>query len=288
MKYILEASHLKDVYRELLQRAFYFKSQKTHPELNKSIALFFEEPSTRTRLSFEKAARNLSCETYYIQGNFSSTTKGEALFDTFLSFEKIGLDGIIFRISDILFDYEEFSALNIGLINAGDGTHEHPSQGLLDVFTLLEKVGSLENQNILYVGDIYHSRVFRSGAYLFKLEGADVGVCGYPSFIPKNYPFIDRVFTDLDEAIQWADHVIALRIQKERHKDILNLDSYFEMYGITKKRYLKIKGFLMHPGPVNRNVDIDSDILYKEKSLIANQIENGVFVRMAMIEYTLG
>ncbi len=288
MKYIIEAQNIKDDYKNILERAKFFKEKNIYPTLNKSCALFFEEPSTRTRLSFEKASRNLGCETYYIQGNFSSSVKGETLFDTFLSFKKIGIDVVIFRTSDIMFDYEALLELKLGLINAGDSTHEHPSQGLLDVFTLLEKTHTLKNQNILYVGDIYHSRVFRSGAYLFKLEGANIGVCGYPSFIPKDYPFMDKVFTNLDEAIEWAHHVIALRIQKERHKETYNLESYFDMYGITKERYNKIKGFLMHPGPVNRDIDIDGDLLYKEKSLIANQIENGVFVRMAMIEYVVG
>lgn len=288
MKYIIEAKNVKDDYKKLLERAKSFKERKIYPTLNKSCVLFFEEPSTRTRLSFEKAAKSLGCDTYYIQGNFSSAVKGESFFDTLLSFKKIGMDIVVFRTSDIIFDYEPLLNIGIGLINAGDSTHEHPSQGLLDVFTLLEKVNSLKNQNILYVGDVYHSRVFRSGAYFFKLEGANVGVCGYPSFIPKDYPFMDKAFTNLDEALDWAHHVIALRIQKERHKESYNLESYFDMYGITKERYNKIRGFLMHPGPVNRDVDIDGDLLYKEKSLIANQIENGIFIRMAMIEYVLG
>ena len=288
MKYIIEAQNIKDTYKTILNRAKEFKEKRIYPTYKASCALFFEEPSTRTRLSFEKAAKNLGCETYYIQGNFSSAVKGESFFDTLLSFKKIGIDLVIFRISDILFDYEDLINLNISLINAGDSTHEHPSQGLLDVFTLLEKTDTLKNKNILYVGDVYHSRVFRSGAYFFKLEGANVGVCGYPSFIPKDYPFMDKAFTNLDEALDWADHVIALRIQKERHKEAYNLESYFDMYGITEERYNKIKGFLMHPGPVNRNLDIDGELLYKNKSLIANQIENGVFVRMAMIEHILG
>lgn len=286
MKHIIKSEDIKDIYRSLIERAKYFKSIKKYPNLNKDCFLFFEEPSTRTRVSFEKAAKNLGCNTYYIQANYSSTTKGESLYDTFLSFKEIGADIIIFRTSEIMFE-DNFKDIDISIINAGDGTHEHPSQGLLDVFTLLEKVESLENQNILYVGDIYHSRVFRSGAYLFKCERANIGVCSYPSLIPKDYPFIDKVFTNLDEALEWANNVISLRIQKERHKDVLNLSSYFDMYGITKERYKKIKGYLMHPGPVNRNIDIEDSILYEEKSLILNQIQNGVFVRTAMIEYAL-
>ncbi len=284
--HILKAQDLKDIYKDILKRASYFKSNKDHPIIPKSCALFFEEPSTRTRLSFEKACRNLSLETFYIQGSNSSTTKGETLFDTFLAFKKMGIDAVIFRTPEIIFE-DYFKDIDIGIINAGDGTHEHPSQGLLDVFTLLEKTNTLQDKNILYVGDIYHSRVFRSGSLFFKLEGANVGICTYPSLVPKDYPLMDNIFTSLDEALDWADHVIALRIQKERHKDNFNLDSYFYIYGITKERYQKIKGFLMHPGPVNRNIDIDQDVMYREKSLILNQIENGVFVRMAMLEYII-
>ncbi len=254
--------------------------------------LLFMEPSTRTRISFEKACRSLGLYTYTVTGESSSMSKGESFYDTLKTFEALGFGLVIFRVPFILYPYEDLiSDLNLSLINAGDGTHQHPTQGLIDLFTLLEVYKDIRGVKVLYVGDILHSRVFRSGVPLLRMFGARVSVCGPQTLIPRdiNVFGIEEVFTSVDEGIEWADVVIWLRLQKERQREnyIASERSYFEQFGLTRERYRRLRGYFMHPGPVNREIDIDGSLLYSYKSLINEQVRNGLFVRMAVLEWCL-
>ena len=257
-----------------------------------SVALLFLEPSTRTRVSFERACRELGLETYTVLGESSSIVKGESFFDTLKTFEALGFKGVVFRVPFVLFPYGDLlKDLDLSLINAGDGTHQHPTQGLIDVFTALEAYGDLKDLKVLYVGDISHSRVFRSGVYLFSIFGAKVSVCGPRTLIPRDIRAlgVEEVFDSVDEGIEWADLVIWLRLQRERQSENLipSERSYFEQFGLTRERYKRLRGFFMHPGPVNREVDIAGEVLYSEKSLILEQVRNGLFVRMAVLRWCL-
>ncbi len=254
-------------------------------------AFLFLESSTRTRLSFEKACNLLNLRSYYLGPKESSIEKGESFGDTLKTLQALGFRVVIFRVPFVLFPYQQYLEEPISLINAGDGTHQHPTQGLIDLFTALEAYGKVEGLKVLFVGDILHSRVFRSSAYLFKLFGARLGVCGPKTLIPLDLsPFdVDMVFDDLDSAIEWADLCIWLRLQEERFKEqfIPSKESYFLQFGLTKERHERLKGYFMHPGPVNVYVDIESQILYSDKSLVLRQVENGVYVRMAVLYWVL-
>lgn len=278
----------KDEVEEILRLAKEFKEGRKE-KIEASAVLFFAEPSTRTRLSFEKSARELGIETYNVSSSESSTVKGESFYDTLKTFEGLGFEYVVFRVPFVLFPYESIvNSLDLRLINAGDGTHQHPSQGLIDLFTLKEHFGEVKGLKILYVGDIKHSRVFRSGVPLFTMFGAQVSVSGPRTLIPRDIEVfrVERVFDNVDEGIEWADVVIWLRLQKERQKDnfIPSETSYFRQFGLTKERYKKVK-YYMHPGPVNRNVDIDYDLVYTEKSLIYMQVKNGIHVRKAIYRF---
>jgi aspartate carbamoyltransferase catalytic subunit len=249
--------------------------------------LFFLEASTRTRLSFEVALRELGMETYYVGRRESSIEKGESFKDTIKVLSALGFRLMVFRVPFILFPYKPYLEEGISLINAGDGTHQHPTQGLIDLFTALEHYPSLEGLKVLFVGDILHSRVFRSSGELFGRFSAQLGVCGPATLIPSDLsPFGDvKIFDSVDEGIDWADLLIYLRLQEERFKEsfVPSKDSYFLQFGLTKERYKRLKCYFMHPGPVNPYVDIDPEVLYGEKSLVLKQVQNGPFVRMAVI-----
>ncbi len=256
------------------------------------VALFFLEPSTRTRVSFERACRELGLGVSVI-GENSSVTKGESFFDTLKTFEALGFRAVVFRLPFVLFPYREMvNSLRVSLINAGDGTHQHPTQGLTDLFTLLERFGDVRGLRILYVGDILHSRVFRSGAPLLSMYGAEISVCGPRTLIPRDVQVfgVKRVFDDLETALGQADVVVWLRLQKERQREsfIPSEKSYFLQFGLTAERYKRLRGYFMHPGPVNRGVDVEGDLLYAEKSLVYEQVRNGLFVRMAVLRWCLG
>ena len=279
-----DVSHILDLARS-------FREGK-EDALEGDVVLMFLEPSTRTRISFEKACRKLGLETYSVVGDSSSLTKGESFYDTLKTFSALGYKAVVFRTPFVLFPYDNYlSGLDLSLINAGDGTHQHPTQGLIDLLTIMDKLGDLEGKNILYVGDITHSRVFRSGAPILTMFGAKVSVCAPKTLIPRDIDAfgVEKTFKDLEEAMDWADAVIWLRLQKERQKENLipSAESYFRLFGLTKERYKKIKGYFMHPGPVNRGIDIDGDLLYSDKSLIQEQVKNGLYVRMAVVRWCL-
>ncbi len=270
-----------------------FKQFKTGKKerLEGDVFLLFLESSTRTRLSFERACRLLGLQTYHAGAGESSIEKGESFSDTIKTLKALGFKALVFRVPFVFFPYEDLLKEEISLINAGDGTHQHPTQGLIDLFTAMEYYPSIEGLKIVYVGDILHSRVFRSGAYLFNLFGAQLGVCGPRTLIPKDLsPFgVIKVFDNVEEAIEWSDLVIWLRLQEERFKEsyIPSKESYFLQFGLTKDRYAKLKGYFMHPGPVNVWVDIDGEVLYGDKSLVLKQVENGLYVRMAVLYWAL-
>jgi aspartate carbamoyltransferase catalytic subunit len=266
-----------------------FKKGKT-ARMGGDVALLFLEPSTRTRISFEKAIRNLGMTPYVVSDSGSSMVKGESFQDTVHTFRHLGFKGVVFRVPFTLFPYEELvKGAELSLINAGDSSHQHPTQGLIDLYTLLEKFGDIEGLKVLFVGDILYSRVFRSTAPLLRMFGAKVGICGPRTLIPRDVHVfeVEKVFDEVDEGIDWADVVVWLRLQKERQKDNLipSDRSYFLQFGLTKERYGKLKGYFMHPGPVNRNIDIDGELIYSDKSLIARQVENGLYVRMAVLKW---
>lgn len=259
----------------------------------RTICTLFYEPSTRTRSSFELAAKYLSADTVSIATATSSVQKGESLLDTVKTLEAMGIDLFIIRHSAS--GVPSFIAKNIkaGVINAGDGMHEHPTQALLDVFTVYEKKGKLDGLKIAIVGDIFHSRVARSNIYAWNKLGSNVILCGPPTLIP---PYIEnlnvKVTYDLNEAIEDADIIYVLRLQLERQKRGLfpTLREYHMFYGINEERIKKAKKdvLVMHPGPMNRGVEISSEVADSLISVINEQVTNGVAVRMALLYLMLG
>ncbi|MEZ0361147.1 MAG: aspartate carbamoyltransferase catalytic subunit [Hydrogenobacter sp.] len=287
MKHLISVFNLtKDEVDELFRLFTEFKAGRREV-LEGDVALLFLESSTRTRLSFEKACRNLSLRTYFAGTKETSLEKGETFYDTIRTLSSLGFKALVFRVPFVLFPYSAYLDEGISLINAGDGTHQHPTQGLLDLYTAMEVYGSVEGLRVLYVGDIAHSRVFRSGSYLFNMYSAKVGVFGPKTLIPEDLkPFgVEMVFDNYEDALSWADLVICLRLQEERFKEryVPSKESYFSQFGLTLERHNKLKGYFMHPGPVNLNVDIDANVVYSEKSLILRQVQNGVYTRMAVL-----
>jgi aspartate carbamoyltransferase catalytic subunit len=249
------------------------------------INIFFEN-STRTRSSFEIAAKRLGADVVNLDVARSSTSKGETLFDTAANLNAMGPDAIVVRhnragVPKILSKY-----VNCSIINAGDGAHQHPTQGLLDLFTLYQKWGNLKGKKIAIVGDIRNSRVANSDIELFTRFGAKVLLVGPPQFLPKtNLPTTHN----LKEAIDFADAIISLRTQTERHKNptFSSLKDYAQNFKISKKLIGDKNIFIMHPGPVHRNIDLDDDIMEDRRCLVLEQVKNGVAVRMAILKYLL-
>jgi aspartate carbamoyltransferase catalytic subunit len=276
-------------FKEILARPI-----KKVPTLRgKSVVTLFYEASTRTRASFELAAKIMSADAINISASASSVTKGESLKDTALTLEAMGIDLIVIRHPRS--GAPAYLARHVGIpvINAGDGMHEHPSQGLLDLFTLQEARGSVEGLKVLIVGDITHSRVARSNIWGLTRLGAEVRLCGPSTLLPPGLERAGvRLCTDLDEAIAGVDVVNVLRIQLERQERGLfpSLREYSERYGITPRRLEKAAGevTVMHPGPMNRGLEISAEVADAGYSVITNQVTNGVVVRMALLFLLLG
>lgn len=261
--------------------------------LGKSVCLLFFEPSTRTRTSFEAAAKMLSANTTNIAVAASSAVKGETLVDTVKNLEVMGHQAFVIRHN--LSGAPHLAARNVSasVINAGDGFDEHPSQGLLDIFTMREKKGNLRGRKIVIIGDIAHSRVARSNIWGLVKLGARVSVVGPPTLIPKEIEKMGvKVNFDVDEEIKDADFINVLRIQLERMGKGLfpSLEEYHLLYGITSKRLEKCKKDIavMHPGPMNRGVEISSEVADGPFNVILDQVQNGVAVRMALLFLLLG
>ncbi len=252
------------------------------------VNLFFEN-STRTRISFELAEKRLSADTLNFTANASSVSKGETLLDTVNNILSMKVDMVVMRHSASGAPHFLAKHIPAAIVNAGDGVNEHPTQGLLDAFSMQERTGKLEGLKVAIIGDIMHSRVAMSNIYLLKKMGAEVTVVGPPTLIPKHIKeaFDVNVTYNLKEALQWCDVANVLRIQLERQNQPLfsSLREYNLAYGISRKLLESIGKdiVIMHPGPINRGVELDSDVADSSNSIILNQVENGVAVRMAVL-----
>ena len=272
-------------FKEVLQRPI-----KKVPSLrDTTIVNLFYENSTRTRISFELAEKRLSADTLNFSASGSSVSKGETLVDTVNNILSMKVDMVVMRHSASGAPHFLAKHIPVAIINAGDGINEHPTQALLDAFSIKEKCGKLEGKKIVLVGDIMHSRVALSNIYLLKKAGADVMVAGPPTLIPKyiSKAFDIRVEYDLKKALQWCDVANILRIQLERQNQVLfsSLREYNLAYGVNKKLLdsLDKEVVILHPGPINRGVEIDSDVADSKQSIILQQVENGVAIRMAVL-----
>lgn len=256
------------------------------------VNLFFEN-STRTRTSFELAAKGLGADAVSITAQASSVSKGESLVDTLNTLGAMRPDAIIMRHSASGAPHFLQRHLGIPIINAGDGTHEHPTQALLDARTILDRGKSLEGLRVAIIGDIAHSRVARSNVYLLSKYGADIVLCGPASLLPMELKQLApgvTLTTDMDEAIRDADVIMMLRVQLERqHEAAFPAGEYFPFYGL-RLEHLKLAKpdvIVMHPGPINRGREISSEVADSQRSAILNQVENGISVRMAVLERVL-
>ena len=253
-----------------------------------TIANVFFENSTRTKISFELAEKRLSADIVNFSSSNSSVSKGETLIDTVNNILSMKVDMVVMRHSAP--GAAQFLAQHVDaqIINAGDGTHEHPTQALLDAYSIRESRGSLKGKKVVIVGDILHSRVALSNIYCLQKLGAEVAVCGPPTLIPKYIEALGVSVThNLEEAIEWCDVANMLRIQMERQdtKYFPSLREYTMQYGLTMEHLnsLKKEITVMHPGPINRGVEISSEVADSDQSIILNQVENGVAIRMAVL-----
>jgi len=287
-----------DEIEHILETAFSLKeinrrSIKKVPTLRgKTVVHLFYEPSTRTRTSFDIAAKRLSADTFSISGSTSSMVKGETFLDTLKNLESMNPDVFIIRHSASGAPHRLAARTPVSVINAGDGMHEHPSQALLDMMTILEKKGRLDGLTVLIVGDIAHSRVARSNILGLNKMGAHVLACAPPTLLPVDLNLMGvEMCTKLDDVIPHADVIMVLRLQTERQQQLLlpSLREYSVCYGINRERLAKTRAdaVVMHPGPINRGVEISPDVADGPRSVILDQVTNGVAVRMALL-YLLG
>jgi aspartate carbamoyltransferase catalytic subunit len=256
------------------------------------VNLFFEA-STRTRISFEFAEKRLSADTVNVSVAGSSVQKGETLVDTARNLEAMRIDMVVIRHGASGAARFLADRIESNVINAGDGTHEHPTQGLLDMLTLRDRLGSLDGRRICIVGDVLHSRVARSNMWGLRKMGADVAVCGPRSLLPNAIDALGvRVFDRVEDAIGWAEALIVLRLQLERMQAgyIPSLREFNRVFGITRDRLDRAPRdvLILHPGPMNRGVEIDSDVADGPHSMILDQVTNGVAVRMAVLYLLAG
>ncbi|MDB4649561.1 aspartate carbamoyltransferase catalytic subunit [Crocinitomicaceae bacterium] len=273
-----------DSFKEVINRPI-----KKVPSLRDiTIANLFFENSTRTKLSFELAEKRLSADIVNFSASGSSVKKGETLVDTVNNILSMKVDLVVMRHPNP--GAASFLSKKIGakVINAGDGTHEHPTQALLDSYSIREKLGSVKGKKVVIVGDILHSRVALSNIYCLQKQGAEVMVCGPLNLIPKNMKDIGvKVSNNLKEALEWCDVANMLRIQLERQDETFfpSLREYAMLFGLNKEILdsLSKKIVVMHPGPINRGVEITSDVADSDQSIILQQVENGVAIRMAVI-----
>jgi aspartate carbamoyltransferase catalytic subunit len=259
----------------------------------KTIVTLFCEPSTRTRASFELAAKRLSADTLSLSPNTSSLTKGETVLDMARNVEAMNVDLIIVRHQTSGIPQLLAENLNASVINAGDGCQAHPTQALLDLFTIQEKLGKIEGLKVAIVGDILHSRVARSNIWALKTMGAKVTVCGPATLMPLEVEKLGvKVSYSLEDVIKENDVVMLLRLQLERQKDkfLPSIREYARLFGVNREKLKHAKKdiVIMHPGPVNRGIEVSADIADSEYSLILDQVTNGVAVRMAVLYLLLG
>jgi aspartate carbamoyltransferase catalytic subunit len=273
-----------ETFKEVLERPI----RKVPTLRGITVVNLFYEPSTRTRISFELAEKRLSADLVNFSASTSSVKKGETLKDTVKNIEAMKIDMVVIRHSAPGAPHFIANCLDASVINAGDGAHEHPTQGLLDMFTLREKYKKLEGLKVVIVGDILHSRVARSNIWGLTTMGAEVSVCGPTTLLPYEIEKIGvEVYSDIDKALEGKDVVIVLRIQLERQQGGLlpSLREYTNQFGINKDRLIRLnKNFtIMHPGPLNRGVEITPEVADGPYSVILAQVTNGVAVRMAVL-----
>ena len=299
MKHLLG---IKDLSPETLERIF-VTADEFKPVLNRpskkvpalrdtTIVNLFYENSTRTRISFELAQKRLGADTVNFAVSSSSVAKGETLIDTVQNILAMKVDIVVMRHPASGAPHFLSRHIEASIINAGDGTNEHPTQALLDAYSIRERLGSIAGRRILIVGDILHSRVALSNIYCLTKLGAEVAVCGPPTLLPKGIEELGvRLFYDVDKALQWCEVANVLRIQLERQSKPLfsTLREYSLYYGINKQRLDRLPApiTIMHPGPINRGVELSSDVADSHHSLVLDQVENGVAIRMASL-YLVG
>jgi aspartate carbamoyltransferase catalytic subunit len=273
-----------DNFKQVLQRPI-----KKVPALNHiTIANVFFENSTRTRLSFELAEKRLGADVINISASGSSVSKGETLIDTVNNILAMKVDMVVMRHSASGAPWFLANHINASIINAGDGTNEHPTQALLDAYSIKDKLGSIKGKRVTIIGDIMHSRVALSNIFCLTRLGAEVTVSGPPTLIPRHIESLGvRVEYDVKKALEWCDVANVLRIQLERqHKPLFStLREYALFYGVNKQMLDSLQKdiVIMHPGPINRGVELNSDVADSRQSIILDQVENGVAIRMAVI-----
>ena len=271
----------------ILDEAEKFKigEKKINYNGEKVIANLFFEPSTRTHYSFETAALKLGCKTINFQAEMSSMQKGESLYDTVKTFESLGANAFVIRSKENEY-YKQLKGINVPILNAGDGTCNHPSQSLLDLFTIKEHFGKLEGINVSIIGDIKHSRVAHTNIDVMKRLGMNVFVSAPEEYQEEKFSFIS-----IDEAVEKSDVIMLLRVQHERHDKQASItgSEYNKKFGMNIERVKKMKenAIIMHPAPFNRNIEITDEVVECEKSKIFEQMKNGVFVRMELINRAL-
>ena len=301
-----EVLETAEAMKEVLSRPI----KRVPPLRGKTIVNCFYEASTRTRVSFELAGKNLSADVVNITASGSSVEKGESLIDTTRTLQALGADTVVMRHPYAGAPYLVARELEAGVVNAGDGWHAHPTQALLDLFTVRERLGSIEGRRIVIIGDILHSRVARSDIWGFTTLGAEVVLCAPPTLIPSGIEVavaeglrrkgfaVDKehapvkVLYDLDKACEEADVLMALRIQQERQTAGLfpSLREYARLYGLTRERVDRARfgALVMHPGPMNEGVEITPEVAYGPQSVIEDQVSNGIAVRMALLYLLAG
>jgi len=279
----------------LLKLARRMNPQTTRPLLRgKRVLLLFYEPSTRTRSSFEIAAKSLGAITTFIQSSGSSIEKGESLLDTGYTLRAVGADVIIIRHPNAGAPLLMAQHLDIPVINAGDGMHEHPSQALLDAYTIMRHKKALKGLHVAIIGDIYHSRVARSAIHLLSKFGAMITLCGPPEFLPEVVATLApnlHITRTVEDAIRGVDIIMLLRVQKERLAGMkISLQDYIARYQITMSRLkvAKKEAVLMHPGPIIRGLELTAEVADCPQSVIVEEVRNGVPVRMAILAKALG
>jgi aspartate carbamoyltransferase catalytic subunit len=276
-------------FKNILQR-----DMKKVPTLRgKTVVNFFHEPSTRTMMSFELAAKRLGADMINFSTSTSSILKGESLRDTVLTIQALGGDYVIIRHSSAGLPHFLARHLKASVINAGDGSNEHPTQALIDIFTIKEKMGCIEDMEIAIVGDITHSRVAKSDIYGLTRLGAKVRLIGSTTLIPSGIESLGvTVYNNMERGLKDVDVIIVLRVQMERQRGCFfpNVSEYFRYWGLTEKRlsYAKDNAIVMHPGPLNREVEIDYQIADGHHSVILDQVTNGIAVRMAVLYLLFG
>ncbi|NLY56552.1 MAG: aspartate carbamoyltransferase catalytic subunit [Firmicutes bacterium] len=282
----------RDQINHLLERTrFWQEHWQAPPQVlaNRTIANLFFEPSTRTRFSFEMAAKRMGAHVLNFMESASSTTKGESLYDTVKTLEAMGFDAVVIRHKENGIVHSLASLVDVPLINAGTGTTEHPTQCLLDLYTISQHFGTVKGITVAIIGDILHSRVAMSHLAALPKMGARVIISGPRHLLPTEV-LGPIEFWPIDQAVAEADVVMMLRLQLERFSDLaLSVDQYHRDYGLTEKRAKMMRpgAVIMHPGPVNRGVEIAGSLIECERSLINRQVANGVLTRMAILEWVI-